>query len=225
VTHTLTHSHPPTITLIDYGAGNVPSVERALQKLGAATTRATTPQQIGEAHALVLPGVGHFAALIRALDEQNLRAPLLAALQRGVPFLGICLGLQALYESSEEAPELSGLAQFRGKICALPAAVKLPHMGWNQLNRTHDSKLLAGIAPDAHFYFAHSYAACSNTANAATKSLQTVATCTHGSAFTAVLEHKNIHAVQFHPEKSGQPGAQLLANFLSIARANTSASA
>jgi imidazole glycerol phosphate synthase glutamine amidotransferase subunit len=202
------------ITLIDYGAGNVPSVERALQKLGAATTRANAPQQIAEASALILPGVGHFATLIRALDEQNLRAPLLASFERGVPFLGICLGLQALYDASEEAPELRGLALIPQKICALPATVKLPHMGWNQLKPTNRSTLLTNIAPDAHFYFAHSYAAMI----ASERNPSTVATCTHGSEFTAVLEHKNIHAVQFHPEKSGEPGVQLLANFLAITK-------
>jgi imidazole glycerol phosphate synthase glutamine amidotransferase subunit len=201
------------VTLIDYGAGNATSVERALQKLGAESVRANTPEQIEQATTLILPGVGHFAALIRALDEQKLRTPLLAALDRGVPFLGICLGLQALYDGSEEAPELDGVKLFHGKVCALPANVKLPHMGWNQLNRTNGSKLLAGIAPDAHFYFAHSYAACVDGNNSAT-----VATCTHGSEFVAVLEHKSVYAVQFHPEKSGQPGAQLLGNFLKIAK-------
>jgi imidazole glycerol phosphate synthase glutamine amidotransferase subunit len=202
-----------TVTLIDYGAGNVTSVERALHKLGAETTRANTSQQIDRAAALVLPGVGHFAALIRALDEQTLRASLLAALERRVPFLGICLGLQALYDASEEAPELAGLGLFHQRVCALPANVKLPHMGWNQLRRATDSRLLEGIAPDAHFYFAHSYAAC-----VADHDSDTVATCSHGSEFVAVIEHKNVHAVQFHPEKSGQPGAQLLANFLAIAK-------
>jgi imidazole glycerol-phosphate synthase len=204
----------PAITLIDYGAGNVTSVERALQKLGTKSLRANTPDQIDQAPAIILPGVGHFAALIRALDEHSLRAPLLSALERGVPFLGICLGLQALYEASEEAPDLLGLDQFPGTICALPANVKLPHMGWNQLRRVRDSQLLDGIADDAHFYFAHSYAACATASDT-----YAVAVCTHGSEFVAVLEDKNIHAVQFHPEKSGQPGARLLGNFLSIAKA------
>jgi imidazole glycerol phosphate synthase glutamine amidotransferase subunit len=204
----------PRVTLIDYGAGNVTSVERALQKLGAQTKRAATPREIDQASALILPGVGHFAALIRALDEQNFRGSLLSALERGTPFLGICLGLQALYDASEEAPELAGLALIHRRVCALPANVKLPHMGWNQLRRATDSKLLEGIAPDAHFYFAHSYAACVPQHDS-----DTVATCNHGSEFVAVIERNNVHAVQFHPEKSGQPGAQLLANFLSIVQA------
>lgn len=199
------------ITLLDYGAGNVPSVERALQKLGAQSQRASTADCLNTADALILPGVGHFAALIRALDERNLRAPLLEALRRGVPFLGICLGLHALYDSSEEAADLQGLQIFPGKIRALSAGVKLPHMGWNQLQLTAKSRLLQGIAPEAYFYFAHSYAVAAN------ERTEGVATCTHGSEFVAVLEHKNINAVQFHPEKSGAPGAQLLQNFLRLA--------
>lgn len=199
------------VALIDYGAGNVASVERALQRLGVESVTASTPKCMAEASTLILPGVGHFAALIRALDERNLRGPLLDALHGGVPFLGICLGLQALYDSSEEAPELCGLQLLAGKIRALPASVKLPHMGWNQLRLTSASQLLEGVAPDAHFYFAHSYAAMAGDGNAGA-----VATCTHGSEFIAVLENHNINAVQFHPEKSGPAGARLLQNFLRL---------
>jgi glutamine amidotransferase/cyclase len=199
------------VTLIDHGAGNVTSVQRALQRLGAESQRANTAECLRTAETLILPGVGHFAALIRALDEHNLRAPLLEALSRGVPFLGICLGLQALYDSSEEAPDLAGLQILPGRIRALPASVKLPHMGWNQLHLTGKSRLLEGIAPEAHFYFAHSYAVSLHDC------AQGVATCTHGSPFVAVLEQENINAVQFHPEKSGASGAQLLQNFLRLA--------
>ena len=198
------------ITLLDYGAGNVTSVERALQRLGAASQRSSSPECIAKAEALLLPGVGHYAALIRALDERGLRAPLLDAIQRGVPFLGVCLGLQALYESSEEAPELAGLKVFQGSVLSLPATVKLPHMGWNQLKLTRSSRLLEGISADAYFYFAHSYAAtCPN--------LEAVARCNHGMEFAAVIEKQNIFAVQFHPEKSAEAGAQLLRNFLRLA--------
>src|SRR6266849_7957848 len=157
------------VTVLDYGAGNVTSVERALQRLGVASTRASAPEPIASAEALLLPGVGHYATLIRALDERALRQPLLEAIRRGVPFLGICLGLQALYESSEEAPDLAGLDLLPGQIRALPAKVKLPHMGWNQLSIKRNSPLLA-----------------------------------------------NISAVQFHPEKSGAAGAQVLRNFLGL---------
>ena len=204
------------IALLDYGAGNVPSVERALQRFGVTPVRATTPEGIASAQAIILPGVGHYAAIIRALDEHGLRAPLLEAIGRGVPFLGICLGLQALYESSDEAPELVGLGVHHGRVRALPATCKLPHMGWNQLRRNNsESRLLAGIPDNAYFYFAHSYAALSQQNGCGT---DVSATCTHGAEFIAVLEKKNILAVQFHPEKSGTPGAQLLENFVRLAQ-------
>jgi imidazole glycerol phosphate synthase glutamine amidotransferase subunit len=198
------------VTIVDYGAGNVPSVERALLRLGAESERTSSPERISKAKAVLLPGVGHYAALVRALDEQNMRAPLIGAIQRGVPFLGICLGLQVLFESSEEAPQLRGLQLLPGTVCALPSNVKLPHMGWNQLNAKRESRLLAGIDTGAYFYFAHSYAVLDSDGAAA-------ATCSHGSEFAAVVEKQNIFAVQFHPEKSGDAGTRLLRNFLRIA--------
>jgi imidazole glycerol phosphate synthase glutamine amidotransferase subunit len=198
------------ITLIDYGAGNVTSVERALRRLGAASQRSNSPECIAKAEALLLPGVGHYAALIRALDQSVLREPLVDAINRGVPFLGVCLGLQALYETSEEAPELRGLHLLSGSVRSLPSTVKLPHMGWNQLKLTRPSRLLGGISADAYFYFAHSFAATNANGEA-------VAICNHGADFAAVIEKQNIFAVQFHPEKSGDAGAQLLQNFLRLA--------
>jgi imidazole glycerol-phosphate synthase subunit HisH len=198
------------VTVIDYGAGNVTSVERALHRLGADAQRSNSPACIANADAIILPGVGHYSALVRALDQQNIRAALVEALHRGVPFLGICLGLQALFKSSEEAPELQGLNLLPGRVCALPSSVKLPHMGWNQLAIRKDSRLLAGIEPNCYFYFAHSFAVMDSDFAAC-------ASCTHGREFTAVVEHKNIHAVQFHPEKSGAAGARVLHNFLRLA--------
>jgi imidazole glycerol phosphate synthase glutamine amidotransferase subunit len=198
------------VMLIDYGAGNVTSVERALTRLGARSQRSHSPECIVKAEALLLPGVGHYAALIRALDERALRAPLLDALQRGIPFLGVCLGLQALYETSEEAPELAGLDLLPGSVRSLPGTVKLPHMGWNQLKLTRPSRLLEGVSADAYFYFAHSFAASNVNGEA-------VALSNHGADFAAVIEKQNIFAVQFHPEKSGEPGARLLQNFLRLA--------
>ncbi|HKV23396.1 MAG TPA: imidazole glycerol phosphate synthase subunit HisH [Candidatus Acidoferrum sp.] len=198
------------IALLDYGAGNVTSVERALRRLGAEPVRANTAELLRGSQALILPGVGHYSTLIRALDERQLRAPLVDALHRGVPFLGICLGLQALYEFSEEAPELQGLNFFRGSVSRLPSDVKLPHMGWNQLSLARPSRLLANISREAFFYFAHSFAVLDSNGGC-------VASCRHGADFSAVIEQRNIFAVQFHPEKSGAPGAQLLKNFLDVA--------
>lgn len=198
------------VTILDYGAGNVPSVERALQRLGAESQRTDSPACISTADALLLPGVGHYAALVRALDEKNLRAPLVDAIHRGVPFLGICLGLQVLFKSSEEASQLHGLNLLPGFVSALPRNVKLPHMGWNQLEKKRDSSLLAGIDSGAYFYFAHSYAALDSNDS-------TAATCSHGAEFVAIIEQRNIFAVQFHPEKSGDSGARVLRNFLRLA--------
>jgi imidazole glycerol phosphate synthase glutamine amidotransferase subunit len=202
------------VTLLDYGAGNVPSVQRALQRLGIASERASTPQQIASASVLILPGVGHYAALIRALDANALRQPLLDKIHSGTPFLGICLGLQALFASSDEAPELAGLQIYPGRVVRLPHTAKLPHMGWNTLQTRHESPLLEGISDTDYFYFAHSYAA---TLAAAPQQLSLVAGCEHGAPFVAVIEERNICAVQFHPEKSGEPGARLLRNFLRLA--------
>jgi imidazole glycerol phosphate synthase glutamine amidotransferase subunit len=195
------------VVIIDYEAGNVPSVATALCRLGVRATTTNQAAELARADRLVLPGVGHCAALIHALDAQGIRKPLLDAISRGVPFLGICLGLQALYEASDEAPNLAGLGLFRGNVTHLPANVKLPHMGWNQLRPTRASVLLQDVAPESYFYFAHTFAAPSAGAESA-------AVCKHGREFVAVLEDKNIFGVQFHPEKSGAPGAKLLENFL-----------
>lgn len=198
------------VALLDYGAGNVTSVERALRRLGAAPERANSPDAIANAQAIILPGVGHYSALICALDERQLRAPLVAAIQRGVPFLGICLGLQALFKSSEEAPELNGLDLLPGRVSLLPTTVKLPHMGWNQLSTNGHLPLLAGIDHSAYFYFAHSFVVTD-------VGFVPSACCVYGTRFAAVIGHKNIHATQFHPEKSGEAGSRVLQNFLNFA--------
>lgn len=195
------------IAIVDYGAGNLPSVERALWKLGAETERAIEPKQVASAKVIVLPGVGHFAAFVTGLRERNLTSSLRAAFEAGVPILGICLGLQAMFASSEEAPGEAGLGFFPGEVRALPANVKSPHIGWNQLRRVRESALLREIPGDAYFYFAHSYAAPASAA-------ATVAACDHGFPFAAVIEQGNLRAVQFHPEKSGETGARVLRNFL-----------
>jgi imidazole glycerol phosphate synthase glutamine amidotransferase subunit len=195
------------ISIVDYGAGNLPSVERALRGLGAETERATEPGQIAAAKAIVLPGVGHFSAFVNGLRERNLTSSLREAYDSGVPILGICLGLQSMFASSEEAPGAPGLGFFAEEVRALPTSVKSPHIGWNQLRRTQASALLRGIPEDAYFYFAHSYAAPASSES-------TVAACDHGFAFAAVIEQRRLGAVQFHPEKSGEVGARVLGNFL-----------
>ena len=198
------------VTLIDYGAGNVPSVERALRRLGAQVETTNLAEKIAAARCLVLPGVGHCAALIAALDAHSLREPLIEAVDKGAAFLGICLGLQALYESSEEAPTLKGLGLLPGRVTRLPENVKLPHMGWNTLRTVRTTRVLDSIPADAYFYFAHSFAAPALGEESA-------AVSEHGREFIAVLEKENVCAVQFHPEKSGAAGAQVLRNFLRVA--------
>ena len=198
------------VTLIDYGAGNVASVARALRKLGAEVQLTANPAAIERSSCLILPGVGHCAALLNSLDSHALRGPLQSAISRGTPFLGICLGLQALYAKSAEAPELVGLEIFQNDVEHLPETVKLPHMGWNQLRLTKPSILLDGLSPNDYFYFAHSYAAPA-------KGNETAAICEYGREFAAVIESERVFGVQFHPEKSGPAGAKLLANFLRLA--------
>ena len=195
------------IAIVDYGAGNLPSVERALVKLGVETERAVEPRQIESAEAIVLPGVGHFAAFVAGLRERGLTGPLRAAFDAGKPMLGICLGLQAMFAASDEAPGDAGLGFFPERVRALPANVKSPHIGWNQLRHTRESTLMRGIPADAYFYFAHSFAAPATAE-------PTVAACDHGFPFAAVIERGSLRGVQFHPEKSGETGARVLRNFV-----------
>jgi imidazole glycerol phosphate synthase glutamine amidotransferase subunit len=198
------------ISLIEYDAGNLPSVERALARQGIETERVATPEAVRGAAALILPGVGHFGQLMRTLGARGLLTPLAESISRGTPLLGICLGLQALFQASAEAPDDAGLGILPGSVAALPATAKLPHMGWNQVRRVRPSVLLEGVPASAYFYFAHSYAAL-DAGDA------TVALCDHAAPFVAMLERGNVFAVQFHPEKSGDAGAHVLANF--VARA------
>jgi len=195
------------IALVEYGAGNLPSVERALTRLGVESCRASTLEGLASCDALILPGVGHFGALMRSLTERSLVKPLRDAVAGGVPLLGICLGLQAMFATSDEAIGDAGLSLFPQKVSALPPTDRLPHMGWNQLRRVRPSALLEGVPQDAYFYFAHSYAAL-DAGEAA------VALCDHSVSFVAVLEQGNVFATQFHPEKSGPAGTQVLSNFV-----------
>src|SRR5271155_4526185 len=196
------------ITILDYGAGNLRSVQNTLSELGA--PHVLTHEAVGVARAtrIILPGVGHFGQMMRALDRMQVREALLDRIRAGVPFLGICLGLQALFESSEEAPEECGLGLFQGQIRRFPAAARVPHMGWNEIEPRNGAKLLKNLAPHPYLYFAHSYYAPLHES--------TAATCQYNVSYTAVLETKNIFGVQFHPEKSGPIGLKVVRNFIEL---------
>jgi imidazole glycerol phosphate synthase glutamine amidotransferase subunit len=194
------------ITILDYGAGNLRSVENTLAILGASYQVTRDPFTLLGAKKIILPGVGHFGQMMRALDQMNMREPLRDLIQNGVPFLGICLGLQALFESSDEAPDQHGLALFPGAIRRFPADARVPHMGWNQIELQQESKLLGNLAGRPHLYFAHSYYAPITTV--------TTALCDYSVPYTAVLESNNIYGVQFHPEKSGPLGLAIVRNFI-----------
>lgn len=192
------------ICVIDYGAGNLRSVQNALEAIGAPHELARDPAKIRLARRILLPGVGHFGQMMRALDQTDLRAALLERIRAGVPFLGICLGLQALFEASEEAPGERGLGILAGTVRRFGPEQRIPHMGWNRVRRRGPSSLLAGLAEAPFAYFANSYYA--PAAGAA-------ATSAYGVDFAAVIETGKIGGVQFHPEKSGADGLQVLRNF------------
>lgn len=199
------------VAIVDYGAGNLTSVAKGLRAAGGDVRIALGPGDLERADALVLPGVGHFAAT--APLDAGWRAAIADAVAARIPFLGICLGLQWLFEGSEEAPDLPGLGLFTGRCAAITGDVKVPHVGWNTLDRTpqaHPPRVLDGIPTGAFAYFTHSYAAPVVAAS--------IATTTHGVRFTAAVEHDRVVGVQFHPEKSGRAGLRLLTNFLSLAR-------
>jgi imidazole glycerol-phosphate synthase subunit HisH len=196
------------IAILDYGAGNLRSVENTLAEIGARYTLVNDAARLREARKIILPGVGHFGQMMRALDAMQVRDALIAQIRAGVPFLGICLGLQALFERSEEAPEARGLGLYPGTVRRFPAAARVPHMGWNQLDACGATRLLAGLDPRAFVYFAHSYYAPAIP--------QTAATCTYSLPYTAVLEAGATFGVQFHPEKSGPVGLRVVRNFVEL---------
>lgn len=193
------------ISILDYGAGNLRSVENTLGAIGAEYELVRDAEGLRRATKIILPGVGHFGQMMRALDEMVVRDALVEKIRAGVPFLGICLGLQALFESSAEAPEARGLGIFAGRIEKFRGEARVPHMGWNSLERVHESRLMEGTGETPYVYFANSFYAPAVE--------QASAICEYGVRFTAVLEHANIHAVQFHPEKSGAVGLKMMRNF------------
>jgi glutamine amidotransferase len=198
-----------TIALLDYGAGNLRSVSRAFAAVGAEARGTTAPTDLASADAVVIPGVGHFGAT-RAIAPE-MRDTVRSAIDRGTPVLGICLGLQWLFEGSDEAPDVPGLGVLSGRCFALRGSVKVPHVGWNTLDRTERrSTLLAGLPEQASAYFTHGFA-CPVTADA-------TATTNHAMTFASVVERGRVAGVQWHPEKSGDTGLRLIASFLDLVR-------
>ncbi len=194
------------ISILDYGAGNLRSVENTVAAIGAEYELVRDRDALRKATKLILPGVGHFGQMMRALDEMAVRDALVERIRAGVPFLGICLGLQALFESSEEAPEAMGLGIFEGRIERFRGEERVPHMGWDSLERVRRSRLLEGTGETPYVYFANSFYAPAIA--------EASAICEYGVRFAAVLEHENICAVQFHPEKSGAVGLKMMGNFV-----------
>ena len=196
------------ITLLDYGAGNVRSVINAIESLGETVKIVGKGEDILAAEKLVFPGVGAFGNMMHILQDKNYVAPLKAYLRSDRPFLGICLGLQALFESSEEAPDVSGLGLISGKIKRFDVDLSVPHIGWNGLNFKQASRIFSGLNGDEKFYFVHSYHVVADDAS-------TILTTTdYGCEFVSSIQKGNIIATQFHPEKSGRAGLVLLQNFL-----------
>ena len=199
------------VTVIDYKAGNLTSVLKTLRHLGAEVE--VTDHDLGliaSADRLVLPGVGHFAATAR-LDSTGLTGAIREAIDRGVPFLGICVGMQWLYAGSSEAPHQPGLAHFPESCTRFPAShEKVPHVGWNSLEVRADSRLLAGVEPGEFVYFTHSFKA--------PVTAHTAAVTHYIEPFAAAVERGNVMGVQFHPEKSGATGLKILHNFLEVMR-------
>jgi imidazole glycerol-phosphate synthase subunit HisH len=197
------------IAVLDYGIGNLRSAQKALERVGADARLTADPGLVRDAAGVVLPGVGNFGRCMQALEASGLDDVAVTCARSRRPFLGICVGMQMLYEGSEETPDVPGLGVLPGIVRRLPDGVKRPQMQWNVLERRADSALLAGVPDPVWVYFVHSFAAEGNE--------HTVATCDYGGPVTAAVEHGALWATQFHPEKSGASGMRILANFFARA--------
>ncbi len=201
------------LAVIDYGAGNLRSVLHALKHLRASDMRlARQPAELEGAEKIILPGVGAFGACMAQMRRQDLVEPLRDALAAGIPYLGICVGMQMLYEVGEEMGEHAGLGILGGRVIRFPhfADHKVPHMGWNQLNIRRECDLLKGLGEENYVYFVHSYYCAPTDADTV------VASVDYGVEFAAFVQQGNIYGAQFHPEKSQKIGLRILANFLRI---------
>jgi glutamine amidotransferase len=195
------------IAIVDYGAGNPVSVKKALDWLEQECVITSDPACVAKAVRIVLPGVGHFAAT-ENLGRTGLQEAITTSIGRGTPFLGICVGMQWMFAHSQEAPQTSGLGIFSGECEHFPAAVKSPHVGWNQLDLSEHSRLFRGIPPESFAYFSHSFRVPVTN--------DTVAACEYGGKFSAAVERDHLFGVQFHPEKSGDVGLAVLRNFCTL---------
>lgn len=200
------------VAIIDYDAGNIRSVEKAVRYLGKEVTVTSEPEEILAADRVILPGVGAFGDAMKRLHAMGLVEVIRQAADRGTPFLGICLGLQLLFEKSEESPGVPGLGLLRGEILRLPElpGLKVPHIGWNSLKYPNPGRLFRGIPEDSCVYFVHSYYLKAQDEGIVT------ATTEYGTLVHASVESGNLFACQFHPEKSSETGLTILENFLSI---------
>jgi glutamine amidotransferase len=192
------------ITIIDYRAGNLASVQKAIAHLGVESRITDDPAVVRSASRLLLPGVGHFSATAR-LEESGVKDAVLEAISRGVPFMGICVGMQWLFEGSTEAPDVKGIGHFAGMVERFHCDLKVPHVGWNTIEATAPSRLLRRIPTDSFVYYTHSYRAPVVEG--------VVATTMYGEKFAAAVEKDNVFGVQFHPEKSSAAGLEMLRNF------------
>ena len=195
------------IAIVDYRAGNLSSVKRALDYLGVQSVVTSSAEIVAQADKVVLPGVGHFSATA-VLHQTGLQAAISEQLKRNVPFLGICVGMQWMFETSEESDPIAGAAIFPGRCERFLPTVKSPHVGWNSLECSGSSRLLRGIDSGSFVYFTHSYRAPVIEA--------TVALTDYGGEFCAAVEQGHLFGVQFHPEKSGRTGLKLLQNFCEL---------
>jgi glutamine amidotransferase len=195
------------ITLVDYRAGNLASVRKAFEHFGCEVAITEDPDVVRRARHVVVPGVGHFAAT-EQLTRTGLRDAVIETIKQGANFLGICVGMQWMFQGSTEAPGLAGLSLIEGMVERFPAEAKVPHVGWNTLDTRGQSRILRDVPSPSFVYYTHSYRAPLVT--------ETVGATEYGSPFSGVVEKENIFGVQFHPEKSGEAGLQMLRNFAEL---------
>lgn len=196
-----------TVAIVDYQAGNLASVRQAFERIGASPMITSDARVVAEADRIVVPGVGHFSRTA-TLAESGLQSSIMESVGRGVPLLGICLGMQWLFSASDEALGAQGLGLVAARCERFPASVKSPHVGWNQLEFRSDSQLLRGVPNHSFVYFTHSFRA--------PLTAQTCAISQYGGEFSSVVERERVFGVQFHPEKSGSTGLQILENFCGL---------